>query len=101
MDKEKATYNFSADKNRWLIKERDISFEEVIAALDSHGLLDVVEHHNSEKYSHQKMYVVQVNDYVYLVPFVEEEQNTVFLKTIFPSRKAKKRYLKAEVNNES
>jgi hypothetical protein len=38
-------------------------------------------------------------DYVYLVPFVEDE-HTVFLKTIIPSRKATKQYIGEESNHE-
>lgn len=53
----------------------------------------MLEHPNQEKYKGQKMFVVQGDDYAYLVPFVEDE-NDVFLKTIIPSRKATKKYLK-------
>jgi uncharacterized DUF497 family protein len=87
-------YNFSADKNRQLIKERGISFEDIVTALDSGKLLNTIDNPNSGKYPHQKMYVVEVNDYVYLVPFVRQNETTIFLKTIFPSRRAKKQYLK-------
>lgn len=93
--KKKLIYNFSAEKNRWLIENRGISFEEIIAVLDENGSLDVIQHPNIEKYSHQKMIVVEFHDYVYLVPFVEEEDDTLFLKTIFPHRKFTKKYLGA------
>ncbi|GJM07068.1 MAG: hypothetical protein DHS20C10_08020 [marine bacterium B5-7] len=86
-------YNFSEEKNKILMRERDICFEEVILALEAGELLDIVEHPNREKYPAQKMYVLPMNGYVYLVPFVEEEKEIVFLKTIFPSRKATKQYL--------
>ena len=85
-------YEYSPEKNQQLIKERRISFEEIIAAIDNGGLLDIIEHINKSKYSNQKMYVVWAKDYVYLVPFVKKDEETVFLKTIFPSRKAKKNY---------
>ncbi len=91
--KSKLIYNFSTDKNRWLIEHRSISFEEIIAVLDSKGSLDVIEHPNTEKYPHQKMIVVEFHDYVYLVPYIEENDNTLFLKTIFPHRKFTKKYL--------
>jgi len=94
-------YEFSVDKNHFLIKERNISFEEIIAALENGQLLDIVKQNNPNKYPNQKMFIVQVNDYVYLVPFVEKDEHTVFLKTVFPSRKAKKQYLKNEVPNEN
>jgi hypothetical protein len=86
----KQIYEYSDDKNQRLIKERHISFEEIIAALGNGQLLDIVNQPNPNKYPNQKMYVVWVNDYVYLVPFVETGNHTVFLKTIFLRRKAKK-----------
>lgn len=85
-------YNFDPEKNQKLIKSRHISFEEVIAVLETKGPLDVLERPNAERYSHQKMYVVELYEYAYLVPFVEDE-NQIFLKTAFPSRKASKKYL--------
>jgi uncharacterized DUF497 family protein len=87
----KLTYNFSAEKNQQLIKERGVSFEAVIAALDNGKLLDIIE--NAEKYPHQKIYVIEMNKYAYLVPFVRQENQNVFLKTIFPSRKLTRKYL--------
>lgn len=86
----KLTYNFSAEKNQQLIKERGVSFEEVITALDNGKLLDVKE--NTEQYPHQKIYIIEMNEYVYVVPFVRKEKE-VFLKTIFPSRKLAREYL--------
>ncbi len=93
-------YEYSADKNQRLINERHISFEEIVAALNNGQLLDIINHPNQKKYPNQSIYVVQVNEYVYLVPFVEKDRRTVFLKTIFPSRKAKKQYIKSEIFNE-
>jgi uncharacterized DUF497 family protein len=87
------SYEFSADKNQSLIKERGISFEDVVAALDNGKLLDTIEHHNAMKYPNQKIYIVDINGYVWLVPFVRKDEQTVFLKTIFPSRKLTKKYL--------
>ncbi|NNM58313.1 MAG: toxin [Legionellales bacterium] len=84
---------FSADKNLLLVTERGISFEAVVAALDNSQLLDVLVHHNSEKYPNQEIYVVNIDGYVYLVPFVRKDERAVFLKTIFPSRKLTKKYL--------
>lgn len=85
-------YNFDPQKNRKLIELRGISFEEVISVLENKGPIDIVRPHNDEKYSHQRLYVVELHNYVYLVPFVEQEDE-IFLKTIFPSRKATKKYL--------
>lgn len=89
-------YNFDPEKNKKLIELRNISFEEIIAVLESAGPLDVIMHPNAQKYSHQKMYVVELYEYAYLVPFVEGKSE-IFLKTAFPSRKATKQYLNYEV----
>jgi len=91
--KETNIYDFDPEKNEKLISLRGISFEEIIVALSTEKLLDIIEHPNQEKYPHQKMYVVEHNDYVFLVPFVEND-NKIFLKTAFPNRQATKYYLK-------
>ena len=96
----KYIYNFSLEKNRKLIKERKISFEEIISAIENDCILDVIEHNNSQKYFNQRMYVIKLKRYIYLVPFVTEDDGTIFLKTIFPSRKASQKYLKEEKNYE-
>lgn len=90
---EKSHYEFSADKNQQLIKERHISFEDVIVALDNDKLLDTIDHHNKTKYPSQEIYIIDINGYVYLVPFVRKDKQTVFLKTIIPSRKLTKKHL--------
>ncbi len=84
--------NWDADKNRKLIEERNISFESVIFSLQSGGLLDDMFHPNKDKYPQQRIFVVSIGEYVYLVPYVESEEE-IFLKTIIPSRKATKQYL--------
>ena len=89
----KPYYEFSADKNQQLIKERHISFEDVISALDNDKLLDTITHHNKERYPNQEIYIIDMGGYVYLVPFVRKDKYTVFLKTIVPSRKLTKKYL--------
>jgi uncharacterized DUF497 family protein len=93
MHRDKPEFEFSAEKNQQLIKERGISFEDIVAALANGKLLDVIVHHNSSKYPTQEIYMVDINGYVYLVPFVRKDKRTVFLKTIFPSRKMTKKYL--------
>ncbi len=85
-------YDWDPEKNKQLIEERGFSFEEVIFHLQSDSLLDDVEHPNQEVYGHQRMYVVAIEDYVYLVPYVESREG-IFLKTIIPSRKATRQYL--------
>ncbi len=91
------TIRYSLEKNEILKRERDISFEDIILALESGNLLDDVEHPNQEKYPNQNIFIilVQVKDYVYLVPYVEDEKS-IFLKTIIPSRKMNKKYNKKE-----
>lgn len=85
-------FDWDSEKNELLITSRGVSFEEVVAILENGDALDVIEHPNQDKFSHQQMYVVEINGYVYLVPFVKDK-NRVFLKTIFPNRKAQKKYL--------
>ncbi len=84
--------NWDPEKNRQLIEERGISFEDVVFCLQSGDLLDDVVHPNAEKYPHQRMLVVAIEGYAYLIPYVEDDQE-IFLKTVIPSRKATKRYL--------
>ncbi len=84
--------NWNAEKNRYLIEERHISFEEIIFSLQSGGLLDDAVHPNTDKHPNQRIFIVAVNEYAYLVPYVENDDD-IFLKTAFPSRKATKEYL--------
>jgi hypothetical protein len=70
-------------------KKRGISFEDVVFCLQSGGLLDDISHPNDERYAHQRVFVVAIDDYVYLVPYVETEDE-IFLKTVIPGRKATK-----------
>ena len=86
------TYTWNLEKNDWLIEERNISFEKVVFLIEKNGLLDTLRHPNHEKYPNQKMFVIEIDDYAYLVPFVESVDQ-IFLKTIIPSRKATKKYL--------
>lgn len=84
--------NWSTAKNIRLKAERGVSFEEVLSAMSHGGILDVQDHPNTGQYPHQRMLVVRIRGYAYLVPFVETE-NEVFLKTIIPGRKATRNYL--------
>ena len=88
-------FTWDADKNEKLRAGRGISFGEIVFHVDHGDVLDILEHPNQEKYEGQRVLVVKVEDYVYLVPFVEME-NEVVLKTIILSRKATKRYLRRE-----
>ena len=85
-------YHWDDEKNRELVSERGISFEEVVAYIESGHLLDTIQHPNQKKYPNQKVHIVNVNSYIYLVPFVIENE-FIFLKTIIPSRKFTKLYL--------
>ena len=87
------TFSWNDEKNALLKAERQVSFEEIVLYIEMGCLLDVLEHPNQEKYKGQKILVVQIDNYVYLVPFVETD-DAVFLKTIIPSRKATRKYLK-------
>ncbi len=79
-------------KNEALKIERNISFEEIVLAVEADGLLDQLRHPNPEKYPNQSILVVALDGYVYLVPYVEEP-DYFFLKTVIPSRKATRDYL--------
>ncbi len=88
-------YDWSESQNTLLKRIRKISFEDIVAAIKNDKLLNLVEHPNSKKYPNQKMFIVEIEDYVYIVPFVEDEEK-YFLKTIYPSREATKIYLDKE-----
>ena len=92
-------FNWNNEKNGKLREERGVSFEEVVLAIEKGQLLDILEHPNKDKYDNQNIFVIKLYNYVWLVPFVENE-NEVFLKTIIPSRKATKKYLRGGKNND-
>ena len=85
-------FSWNSEKNEMLINERNISFEDIIVNINLGNELDIYDHPNQQKYPNQKISVVQVEDYVYLVPYVENDEE-IFLKTIIPSRKATKQYI--------
>ena len=80
------------EKNEWLKDMRGITFEDVVYHLTHGGLLDTIEHYNQKQYPGQRIFIVNIDGYACLVPFVEDEK-TIFLKTIIPSRKMTKQYL--------
>ena len=92
-------FNFSPEKNKLLVEERGISFEEIVNAILEEKLIDVVDHPNQTKYPGQKLFIVDIDNYVYAVPFVMENKETAFLKTIYPTRKLTKKYIQ-EINHE-
>lgn len=85
-------FNWNPDKNDQLILERNINFEEIVMAINEGNIVDVYDHPKQQQYPNQKIYAVQIDNYIYLVPFVKND-NEIFLKTIIPSRKATKKYL--------
>ena len=85
-------FRWNQDKNEALKIERGISFEEIVLAIEADGLLDELRHPNAEKYPNQSVFVIALDGYVYLVPYVEEP-GYYFLKTVIPSRKATRDYL--------
>lgn len=82
-------------KNERLKIDRGIGFEEIVFHIARGDLLDILEHPNQEKYRGQRIFVVLLDEYVFLVPFVENDA-VIFLKTIIPSRRATKQYLGKE-----
>lgn len=85
-------FEWNEDKNTLLKKQREVCFEDVFVAISEGRLLDVLPHPNPAKYPKQKLFIVQIRDYVYYVPFVEDEE-IIFLKNIIPSRKYQKHYI--------
>ena len=84
--------DWNLGKNIELIEERNISFEDVVFYLQQNALLDDIEHPNQRKYPNQRVFVINVEGYAYLVPYIESKDE-IFLKTVIPSRKATKLYL--------
>lgn len=85
-------FRWSHEKNEILKRERSISFEEIVLAIESGGLLDELKNPNELKYPNQLIFVIALDGYAYLVPYIEETEY-YFLKTVIPSRKATRDYL--------
>ena len=85
-------YDWNVAKNEELREGRNVTFEEVVFSIMHNGLLDIIEHPNRNRYPNQSVFIVNIDNYIYLVPFVED-RHIVFLKTIIPSRKMTKTYL--------
>lgn len=82
-------FDWDKEKNQRLKEERGIGFEDIVIAIDEGRLLVTLDH---PKRVNQKIYIVNVEEYAYVVPFVEDELKK-FLKTIYPSRKMTKKYI--------
>ncbi|OGS37376.1 MAG: toxin [Elusimicrobia bacterium RIFOXYB2_FULL_49_7] len=83
---------WNPEKNKKLILERGLCFEDIAYFIENGQVLNIEENPNKEKYHGQCMYIIEIDGYAYLVPFVENEEE-IFLKTIIPSRKATRKYL--------
>ncbi len=86
-------FDWSREKNTQLQQTRGVMFEDVIDSLSAGGLLVDMEHPDSEKYGHQRIMVVEIENYAYVIPYVTDSDGIKFLKTIYPSRTATKIYL--------
>ncbi|MDP3995013.1 MAG: toxin [bacterium] len=86
-------FDWNKDKNQQLKIRHGICFDDIMPILKKQeNILDVIPHPNQEKYPNQKMVIVEVLGYAYLVPCVKNDEK-IFLKTIIPSRKATKKYI--------
>ena len=82
------------EKNKKLVAERGVSFEEVVVCIENSQILSIIENPN-KRYKNQMVFILELNNYVYYIPFIKEkESEDIFLKTIIPSRKLTKKYLK-------
>jgi len=86
-------FAWNSEKNAQLVESRGISFERVLYHIERNEILDIIRHPNSSKYPNQRMFILEISNYAYLIPFVETDSE-VFLKTIIPSRKATRKYLR-------
>ncbi|MCX5814358.1 MAG: toxin [Proteobacteria bacterium] len=93
-------YEWDPQKNEWLKAERNISFEKIVFHLAQGDVWKLADHPDQENYPGQKIYFVNVEGYIYLVPHVVEK-DYVFLKTVIPSRKATKVYKKEQEVNKT
>ncbi len=75
--------------------ERGVCFEQVVILMEREDVLDTIEHPNQQRYPGQKIAVVRIDDYAYLVPYLQESDE-IFLKTVIPSRKATDKYIRSQ-----
>jgi hypothetical protein len=85
-------FDWNLGKNEELKAQRRISFEDIVFSISRDGLMDILEHPDQQRYPGQRIFIVNVDDYADVVPFIEDEK-TIFLKTIIPSRKMTRKYL--------
>ena len=87
------TYQWDNERNKILKQKRGVTFEQAIMHIENGDVLDIIDHPNKAKYPNQQVLVVEMNEYAYVVPFIQQGQER-FLKTIVPSRKLTKLYLR-------
>lgn len=85
-------FTFSEEKSRALSKERGLGFEEIVAYIEAGNIVDDFDHLNQKEYPNQRIYAVNIEDYIWLVPY-QKKGNVIHLITAFPSRKAYKVYI--------
>ena len=89
------TFDWDDAKNELLKRTRGVSFEEIVIAIEAGNVVDVLEHPNPGRYANQHVYLVRHRDYVFVVPFVRgPSDDEITLKTIYPSRKYTRQYLR-------
>jgi len=85
-------FKWNSEKNEWLLQKRGITFEEIVQKIEAGAKYIENDHPNRNKYPNQKILIIEIERYIYLVPCVNNGEE-YFLKTIIPSRKATKKYL--------
>jgi len=85
-------FDWNDEKNEMLKKTRGVSFEQVELAIAMGDLIDRVKHPNQAKYPDQKVFIVRIEDYIYSVPYAEDNEK-IFLKTILPNSRATIKFL--------
>jgi uncharacterized DUF497 family protein len=86
-------FKWNEEKNNTLKSQRNISFEKIVWAIEQGSIIDIQKHINEDKYRNQFIYYILINEYIWVIPVVEKDEE-IFIKTAFPSRKATKDYLR-------
>ena len=89
------TFYYDEAKNTRLLTERGLSFPQIIQCIENGGIVDIILNPQQEKYPNQTIYVIDIGDYLCAVPF-DENETTVFLRTIYKSRKINRHYKNKE-----
>ncbi len=84
-------YLWSNEKDALLRAERGFGFTDVVTAIESGGVL-FDGSYPRPGYEHQRQMIVRFVDMALVVPYVFDGSDR-FLKTAFPSRVARRKYL--------